>query len=282
MKICKACKVEKELDEFYKKTGSRDKLDYVCKKCALIRTKENKKKNPEKVKERSRKWRLNNPEKVKEQYRRASLKNHSKKLESTRSWRKNNKNKIREYSRKWDIKNTERRKELSINYREKNKEKIKELRKKWYFAHKKEEIMRAAKWSKEHPEARRRCARNIMARYLKTPKGMLSSMVRKRLNESLREKKNGRHWQDLVGFTVEELKLHIEKQFKLGMNWGNYGQWEVDHKIPQAVFNFENPEDIDFKKCWSLKNLQPLWKKENRIKGASLIKPFQPSLAIKI
>jgi hypothetical protein len=64
------------------------------------------------------------------------------------------------------------------------------------------------------------------------------------------------------------------------MTWGNYGQWHVDHKIPISAFNYETPDDIDFKRCWALKNLRPMWAKENISKGAKLDKPFQPALAL--
>ena len=40
------------------------------------------------------------------------------------------------------------------------------------------------------------------------------------------------------------------------------------------------PEHTDFKKCWSLKNLRPLWSLENMSKNDKLYKPFQPSLQI--
>lgn len=47
-----------------------------------------------------------------------------------------------------------------------------------------------------------------------------------------------------------------------------------------AAFNFSSPEHIDFKKCWSLENLQPMWGKENAAKRDKLSKPFQPSLRL--
>lgn len=59
-----------------------------------------------------------------------------------------------------------------------------------------------------------------------------------------------------------------------------YRGWHIDHKIPKSAFNFETPEDIDFKRCWALKNLQPLWAAENIKKHDRVDKPFQPSLAI--
>ena len=93
----------------------------------------------------------------------------------------------------------------------------------------------------------------------------------------------GSRWESVVGYTIDQLKESIEKQFLPGMDWNNYGKhgWHVDHKTPIAVFNFEKPEDTDFKRCWSLKNLQPLWAIDNLKKHAKIERPFQPSLIFK-
>jgi hypothetical protein len=72
----------------------------------------------------------------------------------------------------------------------------------------------------------------------------------------------------LLGYSIEELMVHLEKQFTEGMTWENYGQWHVDHIRPIASFNFTSPEDEDFKACWSLDNLQPLWGPDNLFKGS--------------
>jgi len=93
--------------------------------------------------------------------------------------------------------------------------------------------------------------------------------------------KANRHWESLVDFTADQLKEHLEQLFRPGWTWENYGSvWHIDHKTPIAVFNFDKPEDIDFRICWSLKNLQPMDVMENKIKSAKIDKPFQPSLAI--
>jgi len=92
--------------------------------------------------------------------------------------------------------------------------------------------------------------------------------------------KNGRRWEDLVGYTADKLRRHLEKQFQPGMTWENQGAWHIDHKIPVTAFNFARAEDIDFKRCWALKNLQPLWAFDNKSKHDRLDKPFQPSLRI--
>ena len=82
---------------------------------------------------------------------------------------------------------------------------------------------------------------------------------------ALRENKSERHWEDLVPYTLQELKQHIESQFTSEMTWDNYGTyWEIDHIIPQNTFNFTSEKDIEFKMCWSLPNLRPLEKSLNR------------------
>jgi hypothetical protein len=61
------------------------------------------------------------------------------------------------------------------------------------------------------------------------------------------------------------------------MSWDNYGTvWHIDHKIPVSAFNLRCEEDI--KRCWALKNLQPMFADENVMKSDKLDKPFQPML----
>ena len=88
---------------------------------------------------------------------------------------------------------------------------------------------------------------------------------------SLKKNKNGHKWEDLVGYTLEDLRNHLEKQFKPGMTFDNHGKWHIDHIIPQCLWQFETYNDREFKQCWSLANLQPLWKEENERKHNKLI-----------
>lgn len=114
------------------------------------------------------------------------------------------------------------------------------------------------------------------------PAFQLNKRMRCLMWAGLRKNKGGRKWSDLVGYSISDLHRHLEKQFKDGMTWERFlsGEIHIDHKIPRAAFNYSCAEDLDFKKCWSLKNLQPLWAQDNLSKGDKLNKPFQPSLAI--
>lgn len=104
--------------------------------------------------------------------------------------------------------------------------------------------------------------------YRSTPKGHLHSAMSVYIYHALRDRKAGRKWETLVGYSLADLMAHLESRFKPGMTWDNYGQWHIDHVRPIASFSFANPEDEGFKQCWSLSNLQPLWAKENIQKGA--------------
>jgi hypothetical protein len=80
-----------------------------------------------------------------------------------------------------------------------------------------------------------------------------------------------KHYFDILRYTPEELISHLENLFTDGMTWENYGEWHVDHKTPISSFNFESIDDDSFMECWSLENLQPMWGKENIVKGSKII-----------
>jgi predicted transcriptional regulator len=79
--------------------------------------------------------------------------------------------------------------------------------------------------------------------------------------------KNRKSVIDILGYTFEQLKTHLESRFEPGMTWENYGQWEIDHIIPDSWFNYSSTDDEDFKKSWALGNLQPMWAASNRKKS---------------
>jgi hypothetical protein len=79
-------------------------------------------------------------------------------------------------------------------------------------------------------------------------------------------KKNS-HTTTLLGIEYDLLKVYIEKQFKNGMTWENYGEWHIDHWMPLASAKTEQ----ELLNLFHYTNLQPLWAKENISKGAKII-----------
>jgi hypothetical protein len=90
---------------------------------------------------------------------------------------------------------------------------------------------------------------------------ILSNQVRRYIID-----KKGKHTEDILGETFDNVRLHIEKQFKDGMSWDNFGEWHIDHIIPLS--SGKNEEEII--KLNHYTNLQPLWAEENLAKGARL------------
>jgi len=190
---------------------------------------------------------------------------------------------VKEASKKWAKDHPEKIKEIAKKWKKDNPKKVKESAKTWYETHSDKKREANKKWRDKNPDRITAMQKRANDKKSATLKGKLNCRMSNRIYSSLRRGvKANRHWETLVGFTLEELKVHIEKQFKDGMNWGRFmkGEIHIDHKIPISVFNFEKPEDIDFKKAWGLSNLQPLWALDNILKSNKLEKPFQPSLCI--
>ena len=98
----------------------------------------------------------------------------------------------------------------------------------------------------------------------------LMHYYRSRIRLALKNNQKTGYTLELLGCTITELKLHLEKQFTEGMTWDNYGKfgWHVDHIIPCSIFNLTDPTEQ--KQCFHYTNLQPLWwddniKKSNKI-----------------
>lgn len=96
----------------------------------------------------------------------------------------------------------------------------------------------------------------------------LSGNLRCRLYQAFKAKKwlKKNKLKQYIGCTLQQLKFHLEKQFKDGMTWENQGKWHIDHIIPLSSAKTE--EEL-YKLC-HFSNLQPLWavdniKKSNKI-----------------
>ena len=218
--------------------------------------------NKKKVHESGRKWRKENPEKC---------------LEYALKWRKENPEKVKKAARKRHKKNPEKKNKANRKWRKENPEKVKKAARKHYKNNSDKYLEQSRKWRKNNSKI---INERQKKRYKTDPKYKLAHNISITIGASLQGNKNSRHWEDIIGYSLNDLKKHLEKQFTKNMSWGNYGKggWTLDHKIPLSVFNFTKPEHQDFKKAWALSNLQPMWAKDNFKKSNKLTKPFQPSL----
>ncbi len=157
---------------------------------------------------------------------------------SCKSYKRINKDKIREYNEV---------------YREENKENIAKQCKIYHATTRAKEL--------------RKISRNKRRR--ENPQVNISHRMEVGIRSALRDNKNGRKWEDLVGYTKEDLAKHLKSLFTEGMTWKRFlaGDIHIDHIIPQSAFTYTDVEDEDFLQCWSLENLQPLWHYDNMNKG---------------
>ncbi len=140
-------------------------------------------------------------------------------------------------------KHREKRLTYAKKYREDNIEKVTENLKKWKQNN---PTYKKDKWKSD---INFRVKENLRGRFYKAIKGLSKS-------DSVTE---------LVGCTIEDLKLYLSNLFVDDMSWDNYGSWHIDHKKPCALFDLSIPSEQ--KECFHYSNLQPLWAIDNLIKN---------------
>lgn len=198
-----------------------------------------------------------------------------------KEWRSKNAEIVRDYE-KSRIRNPEENRKRAKEWHHANPDKAKALSDKWYATNKDKAIARASEWNSSNKEKRREINKESAKRIRKQNPERFSIAKRERrkdagvrlhdscsaaIRAALKGNKCGYSWEFLVGYTIEQLKTHLENQFTDGMEWENYGKWHVDHIRPVSSFYFKSATDQDFLDCWSLSNLQPLWALDNIRKG---------------
>jgi len=171
-----------------------------------------------------------------------------------------------ETSKKWLEKNPGYLKKYYKDNLKRNKERVKE----WTKNNPEKVRERQRIFKEKNPEYYKRYARGYMPKRRRIPKHNLTNRIATSVRQSLKLNISGRSWEKLVGYTMQDLRKHLENQFEPGMNWGNMGKWHIDHIIPLNNFSFISYKDSGFKTYWSLENLQPLWAFDNYSKGGRM------------
>ena len=150
--------------------------------------------------------------------------------------------------------NALRRRETNRKWRERNPDYHRDYLKRWYGDPERGE------------DRRRRRIESVVRWQKKSVNHRLRNTVSARVRKALRRKGHGIF--SLLGYTVAQLREHLEGLFQSGMSWDNYGEWHIDHVVPHCRFSYTTAKDPDFCACWALTNLQPLWKADNLRKGS--------------
>lgn len=170
--------------------------------------------------------------------------------------KKTNNAKVKEktalYSKKYREKNKEYYHKYNQKYYQENKEYYQE-----YNKNRDPEVVKKYNKTQIDKGYKKQWSKN---KYASDPNFRLSQILRIRLIDALKGKtEKAESALDILGCSIEELLVYLEKQFLPEMDWGNHGDvWELDHIIPCAQFDLTQIEEQ--RKCFHYSNLQPLFK----------------------
>jgi len=177
-------------------------------------------------------------------------------------WYQKNKKRVLNKAKIWYLKNKKRKQLYDKNYYILNEDKIIKNKKSWW----KVNIKKISRKRKINYQLNKSIINSKMKHKLHINSNFrIVHNLRNRISRVLKGNPRLYTTMKLVGCSIDQLKRHLEKQFKIGMTWNNYGRWHVDHIKPCASFNLSKPKEQ--RSCFNYTNLQPLWAKENIKKG---------------
>jgi hypothetical protein len=178
-----------------------------------------------------------------------------------KEYNKSNQKNIKEYRET----NKEKHKLQIQEWKKNNPKRVKELWKKNNSKKTKEKIKLDNQKQKEYKKNWNRNQYKTNTNY------KLSQLLRIRLIDALKNKTNKIESSlELLGCSIEEFKLYLEKQFLLEMSWENHGTiWEIDHIKPCASFDLTC--ETQQKECFHYTNIQPLFKTSDIAKSFGYI-----------
>ena len=184
-------------------------------------------------------------------------------------YRDKNKEKITKQKKKHYKENKDQISKQNKKKYQENKEIILERNRKRYQKIKVERIKQVTIYRIAHKENRNK---QHNKRYHSDDLYKIIHNLRRRIHMVLKNNSKSKRTLELLGCTVEEVKQHLQSQFKSGMSWDNYGVhgWHIDHKKPCAKFDLSDPKQQEL--CFHYTNLQPLWAIDNLKKGSSYAK----------
>jgi hypothetical protein len=168
-------------------------------------------------------------------------------------------------------------------YSDKHKEVINKRAKVYFLLHREQIRLKKVDFNFKHREIRR----IKQKQYVETHKeeyrtyqntrrssninAKLTHNLSSRMRLALLNKQKSGHTLELLCCNIDQLKRHIEKQFKDGMSWDNYTHkgWHIDHIIPCSYFDLSDPTEQ--KLAYHYGNLQPMWSKDNLEKQAKIL-----------
>lgn len=214
--------------------------NHGCAECSRLACSDYSKKYREKERKRNKEYRNKNPDKASRWSRASYHRNREDILERNKEWREDNK---------------EKKKDTDTKYYRKNRDKV---------------LLTNRRWKENNRDRYNRYFRDRR----KNPQIKLTERCREMIHRTLNliGKNKDESTFQLLGYTAEELKNHLESLFIDGMSWENFGEWHIDHIYP--INRFINEGITDPAVINSLSNLRPMWAEDNIAKGNLLFEEW--------
>lgn len=243
-KLCKKCKLEKDIIFFHKDISKKDGHKNSCKECQRVYSDNFYLENKSRLCDYSNNYYKNvcNDSEYK-----------SKRKEYMSLYLSDNKEYKKEYNKKYNLNNKEKISENKKLYREDNKENIKK-----YKIENREKIKESA-------------LKYYYSRINKDNLFYLSFKIRNLIRISIKKKGYSKKSKttEILGCSLMDFKIYLESRFEPWMEWSNHGLyngdfdygWDIDHIVP--ISSAKTEEDVI--KLNHYTNLRPLCSFVNRV-----------------
>jgi len=127
-------------------------------------------------------------------------------------------------------------------------------------------------YHRKNRKTHREKKRTYQRKYRSVPVHKLAHNLRNRLSKFIRRRSGRDSTEVLLGCPFDEFAKHIERQFRSGMTWRNYGRvWHIDHIIPVTAFDLMDEGQL--RRCFHFSNLRPLLARQNLRKNNKITDP---------
>jgi len=165
-------------------------------------------------------------------------------------------------------KNPEMAAEWSRRWSEKNPDKLAAKRKRFLDRNPGYNAERQKEFAEKNPERAREIARRSRRKRMTVAANRIHNTIGNAIRNCIGKGGKSKRTVELIGYEIVVLMQHLERQFRPGMSWENFGEWHIDHIVPLSSFSITDERDEALKAAWCLSNLRPLWAKENLKKNA--------------
>lgn len=152
-------------------------------------------------------------------------------------------------------------------YYKNNKEAVRKRQDNYYEKNRDAINAYKSKWQKDNADRRKV---RLSERYKNEPNYRIAVNLRNRLLKAIQNNQKHGSTLEILGCSIDEFVSRLENMFIGNMSWNNHGTvWHIDHIRPCSSFDLS--KESEQRICFHYTNMQPLFAKDNLVKGNRII-----------